>query len=227
MKAYKGFRPDMTCDPTGSKPFQFAEGGEYSEPSAQVCERGFHATLMPIDVLGYYPPASSVYHEVEVDDDAQTHSQDSKVASKHIRIGVRLSIADLVKAQIEAVWSKCTVEPAASATGDLGAASATGNRGAASATGYQGAASATGHQGAASATGKDSTATACGWRGRAKGADGCALFLAERDDEMRIVAVKAVIVGKKSGGRIVKAETWYSLRAGKLVEVDSDGEVVR
>lgn len=35
MKAYKGFAADMTCNPTGSKPFQFAEGETYTEPSAK------------------------------------------------------------------------------------------------------------------------------------------------------------------------------------------------
>ena len=230
MKAYKGFNQDLTC-----RDFQFAEGGEYEEERAIPCETGFHACVLPLDVLSYYPPASSVYHEVEVDDDAATHHRDSKVASKRIKIGAKVTIAGLVKAQFDAIWSKATIKPGASATGESGAASATGESGAASATGWSGAASATGwsgaasatgERGAASATGKDSVALSSGWHGRAKGAKGCALFLAERDDNDHIVAVKAVIVGHKSGGRRIKADAWYSLRGGKAVEVDDAGEVI-
>ena len=116
---------------------------------------------------------------------------------------------------------------AASATGDQGAASATGYRGAASATGYQGAASATGDQGAASATGdqgaasatgRDSIALAAGKDCRAKGALGCWLVLAERGDwngsTYPIISVKAF----KVDGISVKADTWYMLVNGKLVE---------
>jgi hypothetical protein len=272
MKAVKGFNPDLTCDPTGTAPFQFVEGETYDlGRDAVVCKRGFHAVTMPIEVFSYYPPATSVYHEVEVDDNAQTHHQDSKVASRRITIGARVSIAGLVKAQFAAIWEKCTLEPgssatgysgaasatgdrgaasatgysgaasatgdygaasatgdrgAASATGDYGAASATGNRGAASATGNRGAASATGYSGAASATGSDSVAMASGYRGRAKGAEGCALMLVERDADMHIVAAKAVIVGRKSNGRLVKADTYYGLIGGRVVEVDESGEAV-
>jgi hypothetical protein len=105
---------------------------------------------------------------------------------------------------------------AASATGNRGAASATGDQGAASATGNRGAASATGYQGAASATGKDSVAMSSGWRGQAKAADGCALFLVFRDDNYKIVHAWAGIAGRDG----VKADTWYVLdAAGKPAEV--------
>jgi hypothetical protein len=103
---------------------------------------------------------------------------------------------------------------AASATGDYGAASATGDYGAASATGDYGAASATGYQGAASATGKDSAAMASGYEGRAKAAEGCAVFLVYRDTDYKIIHAKGAIAGKD-----IKADTWYMLNAsGEFVE---------
>lgn len=229
MRAYKGFTPN----PDGtlqclSKTYR--EGETYTEPSGELCSHGMHACLMPIDVLAYYPPAGSVYHEVEVDDDLNAREgSDSKVASKSLRVGARLSIAGLVNAQVEAVWERCTVEPGNQATGYRGAASSTGDQGAASSTGYQGAASSTGTQGAASAMGKYSVALAAGFEGRAKGAEGCVLSLIEREDwtkDGRILAAKSVIVGRKAGGQVIKSDTWYSLRGGKVVEVDADGEVI-
>ena len=109
---------------------------------------------------------------------------------------------------------------AASATGNRGAASATGYCGAASATGYCGAASATGNRGAASATGKDGIALAAGYQCKAKGAEGCWIVLAEREEwdgvTNKIKTVKAFCVD----GKKVKADTWYRLENGELVEVD-------
>ena len=172
IKSYKGFNQDMTC-----RGFQFEEGKEYEvKGPIQACKKGFHACEAPLDCFGYYAPADSVYHEVEQDGKISRKGDDTKVASSKIKIGARVDIAGLVKAQIE--WVKNTIEydkaiekanqsPYDHATGDRGAASATGTQGAASATGYQGAASATGDRGAASATGTQGAASATGYRGAA------------------------------------------------------------
>ena len=202
MKAYKGFNADMTC-----RGFQFTEGETYEHDGpVEVCKSGFHTVMMPLDALAYYAPAGSVYHEVEVDDYAATHGADSKVASRRIKIGARVNIAGLVKAQIAAVFDRSTVEPGSSATG------------------WRGAASATGYSGAASATGDHSVALAAGYRSRAIGAKGCALCLIERGTDGKILAAKAVIVGRKSGGRTIRPGVWYGLIGGCVVEVDDDGE---
>ena len=59
MKAYKGFKKDMTC-----RGFQFEEGKAYHADTAVLCHCGFHACLDPLDCLRYYDPCDSVYHEV-------------------------------------------------------------------------------------------------------------------------------------------------------------------
>jgi hypothetical protein len=106
---------------------------------------------------------------------------------------------------------------AASSTGYQGAASSTGDQGAASSTGYQGAASSTGYQGAASSTGYQGAAMASGYAGRVMGAEGNALFLVFRDDELKIVHARAAIVGQDG----IKPNVWYSLSAeGQFVEVE-------
>jgi hypothetical protein len=105
---------------------------------------------------------------------------------------------------------------AASATGDQGAASATGYQGAASATGYQGAASATGYQGAASATGNHGAAMSSGYAGKAKGIDGCAIFLVYRNEDYKIIHARGAVVGQDG----IKPDVFYSLDAlGEFVEV--------
>ena len=219
---YKGMNADMTC-----RGFRYEVGKEYETDKAEACECGFHACEYPLDVFGYYPPANSRYFEVEQSGEMDRSGGDSKVASTKIKIGAEISIAGLVKAAVEYTREHATEWPgahatgyqgAASATGDRGAASATGYRGAASATGDQGAASATGDQGAASATGKSGVAVAAGVDGKAKGAIGCAICLIERGEwdgeTYPIVAIKAAVVD----GQSIKADTWYTLKNGELVE---------
>jgi len=102
MKAYKGFNKDMTCTPAGGAPFQYKEGETYEEPEADLCEKGFHACLDPLDCLNYYNICDSVYHEVELDDVSdQCKKNDTKVCGKKIRIGAKLSIKDIVKASVD------------------------------------------------------------------------------------------------------------------------------
>ena len=103
MKTYKGFNEDMTC-----RGFQFKEGETYHEDSAHLCESGFHACEDPLDCFGYYAPANSVYHEVELDEVAdEREKSDSKICGKTIKIGAKIDIAGICKAHIEFVKSKC------------------------------------------------------------------------------------------------------------------------
>ena len=115
----------------------------------------------------------------------------------------------------------------AATAGNCGAATA-GYRGAATA-GYRGAATAgdsgaatAGDRGAATARGKASTGSnglsvTRGKNVQVKGGIGAILVIAEeKEDTYDIVDWKAVVVD----GEVVKADTWYRLENGELVEVD-------
>ena len=189
IKAYKGFNKDMTC-----LDFQYEEGKEYEEESVEVCDHGFHACEYPLDCLGYYSPAESVYHEVEQSGEIQNHDDDTKVASTKIKIRAEISIAGLVKAAIEYTVKRVNKGAesdekhgassatgtcgASSATGTCGASSATGDYGASSATGYKGASSATGDYGASSATGTCGASSATGYKGASSAEDKDAVAVA-------------------------------------------------
>ena len=243
IKAYKAFDKDLSC-----RGFKYEVGKEYEETGdIKACEKGFHACPYPLDVFGYYAPAGSRFCEVEqsgkIDD-----SESDKVCSSKIRIGAELDIRGLVKAAVSFVKERCTnecnAEPGKPATaGDSGAATAgnygaatagnygaatAGDRGAATAgnygaatAGYRGAATA-GDYGAATARGKASTGSnglsvARGNNVRVKGGIGSILVIAEeKEDTHDIVDWKAVLVD----GEVVKADTWYRLENGELVEVD-------
>ena len=233
MKAYKGFNKDLTC-----RGFQYEEGKSYEEEKAELCNKGFHACENPIDCLNHYSPNKSVYHEVELDDVSDERDSDTKVVAKKIKIGAELSIPMLCKATFEYVKSHCTnehnAEPGKPATaGDSGAATAgyrgaatAGNYGAATA-GYRGAATAgdsgaatAGNYGAATSRGSSSTganglSVARGNNVRVRGGLGAILVIAEENSyNYDIKEWKAVVVD----GEKIKADTWYRLKDGELVE---------
>lgn len=211
IKAYKAFDKDLSC-----RGFKYKVGKEYEETGdIKACEKGFHACPYPLDVFGYYAPAGSRFCEVEqsgkIDD-----SESDKVCSSKIRIGAELDIRGLVKAAVSYVKERCTNEYNA----EPGKPATAGDRGAATA-GYRGVATA-GDGGAATARGKASTgynglSVARGENVQVKGGIGAILVIAEeRDDTYDIVDWKAVVVD----GEVVKADTWYRLENGELVEVD-------
>ena len=211
IKAYKAFDKDLSC-----RGFKYEVGKEYEETGyIKACEKGFHACPYPLDVFGYYAPAGSRFCEVEqsgkIDD-----SESDKVCSSKNRIGAELDIRGLVKAAVSFVKERCTNEcnadPGKPATaGDYGAATA-GDRGAATA-GDRGAATARGK----ASTGSNGLSVARGNNVQVKGGIGAILVIAEeREDTYDIVDWKAVLVD----GEVVKADTWYRLENGELVEVD-------
>ena len=175
MRAFKGFNKDLTC-----RGYQYEEGKEFHTERAECCDTGFHACEYPLDCFGYYDPAHSVFHEVELSGEMDKSRDNTKVCATDIKIGARLSIAGLVKMAIDFTMSKVSKEAGsderhgfASATGNCGASSATGNCGASSATGYKGASSATGDYGASSATGDYGASSATGDYGASSATGNC------------------------------------------------------
>ena len=175
MRAFKGFNKDLTC-----RGYQYEEGKEFHTERAECCDIGFHACEYPLDCFGYYDPAHSVFHEVELSGEMDKSGDNTKVCATDIKIGARLSIAGLVKMAIDFTMSKVNKEAGsderhgfASATGDYGASSATGNCGASSATGNCGASSATGYKGASSATGDYGASSATGNCGASSATGNC------------------------------------------------------
>ena len=224
IKAFKGFNRDMTC-----RDFQYEEGKEYETDKAEACECGFHASEYPLDVFSYYPPGTSVYHEVEQSGKLDK-SESDKVASTKIKIWARIDIAGIVKAAIsyikERINNENNAEPGKAATAGYRGAATAGYRGAATA-GYSGAATA-GDSGAATAgsygaatsrgcssSGKDGLSVARGNNVRVRGGLGAVLVIAEEcSDNYEIKDWLAVVVD----GVKVKADTWYELKDGELIE---------
>ena len=231
MKAYKGFKKDMTC-----RGFQFEEGKTYEEKKAKLCESGFHACLNPLDCMGYYFLNDSVYHEVELDGVSdERHPEDTKVSAKKITIGARLDIAGMVKAAVDFVFAsvkkdaktvKNDEDYAQMASSGYSAQMASSGYSAkmASSGDYAKMASSGDYAKMASSgdyaqmelNGETSVGAAIGINSIIKGKVGCWITLAEYDENCKVVCVKSVQID----GDKIKADTWYKLRGGEFVEME-------
>ena len=162
MKAYKGFDKDLKC-----RGFQYEVGREYEEQEANICRKGFHACENPLDTLRYYSPGDSRYCEVELDDNGQRNSDDSKVCGKKIKIGAEIGLDGVIKAGARFIFEKCVGSAEDNASGTCGNAAASGTCGNAAASGASGNAAASGEMGNAAASGSCGNAAASGARGNA------------------------------------------------------------
>ena len=110
MKAFKGFDKDMKC-----KDFQYEEGKTYEEPTARLCEKGFHAVENPLDALTYYPlldddAKPNRFAEVDLEANDECKDDDSKRVGKKIHIKAELSLKGLIKAGIDFLLETNTAE---------------------------------------------------------------------------------------------------------------------
>lgn len=209
MKACKGFDKNLRC-----RGFQYEVGGEYTEETAELCNRGPHACENPLDTLRYYRPGDSRYCEVEIEDNGQRSSYDSKVCGKHIKIGAEIGLKGVINAGVRFVFDKCESATEENASGWRGNAAASGDRGNAAASGWSGTAVVTGFAGRATALGEQCLAVAWGEDSLARGTVGNWIVVSERDDDGNIIDVKIA----KVDGDTVKADTWYKLVNGEIME---------
>lgn len=188
---------DLKC-----RDFQYEIGKEYTEETADICNCGFHACEFPMDVFGYYPPSDSRYCEVELEENGQKSSDDSKRVGKKISVKAEIGIAGIIKAGVEYIKEQVNWEDDKATN-----------------TGYQSAATNTGNRSAAIVEGKESIALATGIKSKAKGKTGCFIVLTEWKEinfEYYLVDVKSA----KVDGENIKEDTFYMLKDGKFVEVD-------
>lgn len=214
MRAFKGFNKDLTC-----RGYQYEEGKEFHTERAECCDTGFHACEYPLDCFGYYDPAHSVFHEVELSGEMDKSGDNTKVCATDIKIGARLSIAGLVKMAIDFTMSKVNKEAGSDER--------------------HGFASATGYKGASSVSDPTGVAVAWGHEARAKGCKGSHLILSDwkyvgarysdgdymdpyDKESWELTGAKMVVVD----GENIKEDTYYRCIEGEIVEVTEDGEIV-
>jgi hypothetical protein len=83
IRGYKVFNPDLTC-----RDFQFEVGKDFKhEGTIEICKSGFHFCIKASHCFSYYNfNSGNKVCEVEAIGAIQTHADDSKVCTDHIRI---------------------------------------------------------------------------------------------------------------------------------------------
>ena len=162
--AYKGFSKDLTC-----LGFQYAEGETFTHDGpVAVCDSGFHAVELPLDVLTYYPLIDgNQYREVALRGVQRKEGDDSKVSASEITVGAALSLFGLIKAHVGAIWRRAGSD----GTSD---AATTGGSAYAVTTGYSAHAVTNGHYANAVTTGGSARAVTNGSSAHAATTGDCA-----------------------------------------------------
>ena len=95
IKGYKVFKPDFTAKENN---FQYAENTEYKHNGPiKICASGFHFCIKAQHCFSYYDfNPENIVCEVEALGKTDMHEQDSKVCTDHIRIGRRLTWAEVL-----------------------------------------------------------------------------------------------------------------------------------
>lgn len=221
----------MTCTPPNTNiKFSYEEGNDYETECASACNCGFHGCEIPLDTFKYYQPSKSIYHEVEQSGEISRDSDDSKIASTKIKIGARIGIKGLVKAQIDFIFKKVKWrEQSEENTSGAGSSAATsGNWSSAATSGYKSSAATSGAGSSAATSGEESSAAtsnpnaialACGKNARAKGVIGSYIVLTEWNDNAdTLISAKMV----KIDGENYKPDTWYKMENGKIIEYSEE-----
>ncbi len=105
MKGYKAFNKGLIC-----RGKQYKENTIFEEDEATICEKGMHFCKEPLEVLEYYPLIDdngnmSEFAKVEALDDAKT-DDNRKYCTKKLKIGAKISFAQLVQASVNFEYEK-------------------------------------------------------------------------------------------------------------------------
>ena len=222
MRYFKAFHPGMICNGK-----QYAENTVYEENGNTICEKGvMHFCETPFDCLDYYPlidESGRITEFAEVEPLDRVLEEKNKRACRKLRIGAKLSLKDVINAQVDIQMEKGACDTAASGYRSKLAASGNESKLAASGNGSQLAASGNGSQLAASgnesqlaASGAHSIAAAIGNNSVASASLGSWVVLAEFNSNGEPICVKAAQID----GEKLKPNVFYKLKDGEFVEAN-------
>ena len=250
IKAYKGFKTNMTC-----RGFQYEVGKEYELPegqSVELCECGFHACENPFDVLDYYQGLECRYCEVE--QAGAIKSDGKKTASSKIKIKADIGFVGLFKAGIEYLKeitkyndNDCNGSGDSAQIGSSGDSAQIGSSGDSAQIGSSGDYAKIGSSGDSAKIGSSGNSAKIGSSGnsarigssgnyaqiKSDGKDAVIMCAGERSKARAKVGSwitlaewidgKPVCVKTEQvDGVRIKADTWYTLKNGEFVECEID-----
>ena len=231
---FKGFDPDMKCQGK-----QYAENEIFEEKTAEICNSGMHFCENPLDVLDYYPLLTGdckLNEFATVEALAEATTEDKKSVTTKLKVGFKLGLKGFVEAAVafSLEWLKkvdYSVKNAASSgfgsqlasSGKYSKLASSGDESQLASSGDYSKLASSGDYCSVEATGEKCVIAATGRDSKVKGALGCFIACAEwaldKNYNWHPVAFKSA----KVDGKKIKADTWYTVKNGKFVEV-KDGE---
>ena len=232
MHGFKAYEPGLIC-----RGHKYEENTVYKKSGHGICVPGVtHYCVNPFDVLDHYPLVRpdgqfSDFTTVEAIDPPVTDDS-KKFATSAIKIGVKLGFSDFIQACIDFLFEKTIKKMPRPEDVDISDAAQIGSSGDAAQIGSSGYAAQIGSSGKYAQIGSSGddakitienshgVAAAIGKRGQIKASIGAWCTLAEYgewDGEgYPCICVKSYQVD----GEIIKADVFYTLRNGEIVEAE-------
>lgn len=238
MKGYKAFGKGMIC-----RGKQYAENTIFEESEAIMCQKGMHFCENPLDVLEYYPLVDingdmSEFAEVEALDEPIKDGR--KVCSKRLKIGAKISFAELVQASVNFEYEKKEqdfgkIDQESSATiGSSGYSATIGSSGDDAKIGSSGYYARIGSSGDDARIGSSGDYAKIISRGKyaviccagdgsiAKGKIGSWITLSEWKFDEQETYIPVCVKTEKIDGVKIKEDTFYRLVNGEFVEIKEE-----
>ena len=224
MKGFKAFGKGLVC-----RGKQYAENTVFEESKAVICYRGMHFCKNPLDVLDYYPlidSSGNVVEVAQVEALDECHTDDNKkYCTKKIKIGVKLSLKEFVKAAIDFALEKndgkvSTGDGAKLASsGDYAQLASSGDYAKLASAGKYAQLASSGKYAQLASAGCGAVIAGIGKWNEAKGKKGSWLVLAEwvyNDIEEKYIPV--CVKAAQIDGAVIKEDTFYKLENGEFKE---------
>lgn len=219
MKGYKAFEKGLIC-----RGKQYAENTVFEEDEARVCKKGMHFCKNPLAVLDYYPLVDdngniSEFAEVEAMDEPVT-DDNQKYCSKKLKIGAKISFAQLVQASVNFDYEKIGETKVKTTKKDNAQIGSSGDYAKIGSSGDCAKIGSSGYSAQITSEGKYSVICCAGNGSIAKGKVGSWITLSEwkwSDEEKTDIPV--CVKTEKIDGVKIKADTFYKLKNGEFVEV--------
>ena len=212
IKGFKAYEKGMKC-----KGYQYEEGREYqTDKPLKLCESGFHFCENPLDILNYYNLVESDFSEVEaIGEVTDKKEDDTKRATQHIKIGVKLSLPALIKASVDFLFQSCKIENKDNASsGDNSKHASSGYNSQHASSGDNSQHASSGYNSKHEANGENNVVAAIGAGSQIKGKIGTWITLAEYGKDGKCICVKSARID----GKRIKADIFYVLKNKKLVK---------
>ena len=224
MKGFKAFGKGMIC-----KGKQYAENTVFEESKAVICCSGMHFCENPLDVLDYYPLVDSNGNMVEVAEVealAECKTDDNKkYCTKKLKIGLKLSLSEFVKAAIDFVHKKNGGKMSTgnyaklASSGDGAKLASSGDVAQLASSGDVAQLASSGDYAQLASSGNGAVIAGIGKLNTAKGKKGSWLVLAEwgyNDIEEKYIPV--CVKAAQIDGAVIKEDTFYKLENGEFKE---------